>query len=400
MNEVTTTTNNQALTKRLGTVRELADRYKGLMAKVLPQHMTADRMLRVFLTAVQRDTKLLACSPMSLVACMVRAAELGLEPNTGLGLSYLVPYKGVCTLIPGYRGLVQLAIQSGAVQQVRARMVYEGDRFLYEYGLDEKLVHVPSTTPGKLTHVYSVARFVEATAAPDFDVMTRVDVDKIRTRSKAATSGPWVTDYDAMSAKTVVRRHTKALPASTDPRYAEGRRRLEGAMAVDEREASGRHFASALVVTGDASAEILNDMEAAGQAPEEEPGEDGQEAAAAEPARESVPNVPAERPPVAQPGQQTLGAVDPPKEEAPAKAPRKSLDEQRAENRATVDQTIVTIREYEDLKELETWAAGWKGSKTRTALPSALRQEVDRVLEEHRARLRAAGAQEEPGASG
>lgn len=99
-------------------------------------------------------------------------------------------------------------------------------------------------------------------------------------------------------------------------------------------------------------------------------------------------------------GQQTLGAVDPPKEEAPAKAPRKSLDEQRLENRATVDQTIVTIREYEDLRELETWAAGWKASKTRTALPSALRQEVDKVLEEHRARLREAGAQEEPGASG
>lgn len=399
MNEMTTTTNNQALTKRLGTVRELADRYKGLMAKVLPQHMTADRMLRVFLTAVQRDTKLLACSPMSLVACMVRAAELGLEPNTGLGLSYLVPYKGVCTLIPGYRGLVQLAIQSGAVQQVRARMVHEGDRFLYEYGLDEKLVHVPSTTPGKLTHVYSVARFVEATAAPDFDVMTRVDVDKIRTRSKAATSGPWTTDYDAMAAKTVVRRHTKALPASTDPRYAEGRQRLEGAMAVDEREASGRHFASALVVTGDASAEILNDMEAAGQAPEEEPSEDGQEPAGDPAARESVPNVPADRPPVAQPGQQTLGAVDPPKEES-AKAPRKSLEEQRLENRATVDQTIVTVQEYEDLAELEAWAGGWKKSKERSALPPALRQEVDKALDQQRAKLRAAGAQEEPGASG
>lgn len=113
------------------------------------------------------------------------------------------------------------------------------------------------------------------------------------------------------------------------------------------------------------------------------------------------PPPPVQAPPAAAPaGQQTLGAVDPPKEEAPAKAPRKSLDEQRAENRATVDQTIVTIREYEDLKELETWAAGWKASKTRTALPSALRQEVDKVLEEHRARLREAGAQEEPGASG
>ena len=83
-----------------------------------------------------------------------------------------------------------------------------------------------------------------------------------------------------------------------------------------------------------------------------------------------------------------------------AKAPRKSLEEQKAEARALVDQAIVTLREYTDLVELEQWAAGWKSGKARAGLAPALRQEVDKALDQHRAALRASGQQEEPGAGG
>ena len=46
--------------------------------------------------------------------------------------------------------------------------------------------------------------------------MTVEDVNKIKTRSKAGNSGPWVTDYDEMAKKTVFKRLSKWLPLSPE----------------------------------------------------------------------------------------------------------------------------------------------------------------------------------------
>ena len=46
-----------------------------------------------------------------------------------------------------------------------------------------------------------------------------MDVDQvtaIQNRSRSGKSGPWITDWDEMAKKTVVRRHRKRLPMSTD----------------------------------------------------------------------------------------------------------------------------------------------------------------------------------------
>jgi hypothetical protein len=44
--------------------------------------------------------------------------------------------------------------------------------------------------------------------------MTMAEINKIRGRSRAKSDGPWVTDFDEMAKKTVVRRLTKYLPSS------------------------------------------------------------------------------------------------------------------------------------------------------------------------------------------
>ena len=48
------------------------------------------------------------------------------------------------------------------------------------------------------------------------EVMNKDDIDSIRRRSKAGSSGPWVTDYNEMAKKTVFRRATKWLPLSAE----------------------------------------------------------------------------------------------------------------------------------------------------------------------------------------
>lgn len=199
----------------------------------LPRHLSVDKMLRLIMSAASRDAKLLACTPQSIVLAAMNASALGLEPNTPLGLSYLVPYERrardpqtgewytaavECQFIPGYRGLVTLAIQSGAVQSISARLVYDGDDFVVQYGTEERIHHVPNLTGDmddrNIVAAYAVARL--ASGAAVFDVMPRSAIDKIRARSKASKSGPWITDYAEMARKTVTKRLAKYIPMSPD----------------------------------------------------------------------------------------------------------------------------------------------------------------------------------------
>lgn len=208
----------------MDTIRALFDKAKPAIAEVLPHHLTAERVLRVTLAAVSRTPLLLQCSPQSLLQSVMVAGQLGLEPTGGvLGQAYLVPYRNSKTgkyeaqLIPGYRGLIDLARRSGNVESLSAYPVFANDTFSYQLGSEPKVEHKPtlSDDPGALVAVYAVARLTDC-SVPQIEVMSRTQVDRIRSRSKAKDSGPWVTDYEEMARKTVVRRLSKYLPMSVE----------------------------------------------------------------------------------------------------------------------------------------------------------------------------------------
>jgi recombination protein RecT len=194
---------------------------KKQVMRAIPRHMDADKLLRVAMTTIRTNSMLLKCTKQSLLACIMGAAQLGLEPEPALGQCYLVPYwnkrKSVyeATLIPGYRGYLSLARRTGEVASVSAQVVYENDRFNLEYGLNERLEHVPADGDrGEVRGAYVVFRYQDKSHS--FDYMSKADIDKIRARSQASDKGPWVTDYPEMAKKTVIRRHIKMVPLSVD----------------------------------------------------------------------------------------------------------------------------------------------------------------------------------------
>ena len=67
--------------QRVKTVRDLLMRSQAQIATALPKHLTAERMMRVAMTTIQKSPSLLAADPKSLIAAIVQASELGLEPN-------------------------------------------------------------------------------------------------------------------------------------------------------------------------------------------------------------------------------------------------------------------------------------------------------------------------------
>jgi len=234
--------------EKVANVRHLLERSKEQIQMALPRHMHVDRLIRVALTSVQRTPKLLECDQISLLAAIVQSAQLGLEPDGVLGHAYLVPYGKEVQLIPGYKGLVMLARRSGEVSSIDARVVYAGDTFRFAFGLEPKLEHVPADdhddeTPPEVTHAYAVVRLKDG--GYQFDVMTRKQIEAIRKRSRAGGSGPWVTDFDEMAKKTVLRRALKLAPMSVE---------AQRAVALDEMAEAG--ISQALGDTIDVSAHV------------------------------------------------------------------------------------------------------------------------------------------------
>lgn len=214
-------------------VQSLLTKMQPQLLKALPKHLSAERMTRIALTELRKTPKLAQCDPMSFCGAIMICAQLGLEPGGALGHIYLIPYGKQVQVVVGYKGMIDLARRSGQIVSLSAHEVHENDIFEFEYGLEEKLRHVPNMKDrGELMAVYAVAHLVGG--GHQIEVMSKSDVDKIRKRSKSASNGPWVTDYEEMAKKTVLRKLFKYLPVSIE---------IQKATSIDEQADYGNQSA-------------------------------------------------------------------------------------------------------------------------------------------------------------
>ncbi len=207
------------------TINDILKRMAPEIQRTLPNHMDVDRMAKIAVAEMRKNPKLLQASQVSLLGAIMTAAQLGLEPGA-LGQAYIIPYYNSKTkstevqLQIGYKGLLDLARRSGEIASISAHVVYANDEFDVEYGLDEKLKHVPNIDEehGEFRAVYAIATL--KSGEKQSIVMTKSDVERMRSRSKSPNDGPWVSDYDAMAKKTALKQLCKYLPASVEIRKA------------------------------------------------------------------------------------------------------------------------------------------------------------------------------------
>lgn len=203
------------------TIAHLIESQKSQLGRALPRVMDPDRFTRVLVTECKANPALMKAEPISMMAAVMKAAALGLEPGP-LGHCYLVPFKNGKTgrtdvqLIIGYKGMIDLARRSGQVSELYAEVVYEGDEFSYELGLHRTLTHKRTATSKRdhVTHSYAIAKYRDG--GFDFRVLDEIEIGARRSRSKASKDGPWVTDYDAMARKTAVRALAPYLPLTIE----------------------------------------------------------------------------------------------------------------------------------------------------------------------------------------
>ncbi len=139
----------------------------------------------------------------------------------------------------GYRGFIALARSSGELISINAQVVHRNDRFDFAYGLAERLEHVPAEGDrGEITHFYAYAKFKDG--GHHFDVLSRAEVDAVRDRSESyqayragkVEDTAWVTAYEEMGKKTVLRRIAQFLPLA-----------VQKAAAIADLYESGKHAA-------------------------------------------------------------------------------------------------------------------------------------------------------------
>lgn len=212
-------------------------RIQAEISTALPAHIKPERLARIALTEFRKTPQLANCDPKSFLGAVIQCAQLGLEPGSGLGHAYLLPFKNNkanrtdVQFIIGYRGMIDLARRSGQIVSLQAHAVYEGDHFDFAYGLDERLEHVPTddvANRGGLKAVYAVAKLKGG--GHQVEVMWKSEVDQIRSQSKGGNSGPWQSHYEEMAKKTVIRRLFKYLPVSVE---------MQRATMLDEHADSG-----------------------------------------------------------------------------------------------------------------------------------------------------------------
>ncbi|HWU35439.1 MAG TPA: recombination protein RecT [Methylovorus sp.] len=233
---------NLAEMKPKDQIAELLKRKHGEIAKMLPKHLNAERLLKVAQIAATTTPALLECEVPSLVGAIGQCAQMGLEPNTVLGHAYLVPFntkrkrgnveewvKSVQVII-GYKGLIDLARRSGQIVSISAHEVCSNDQFDLVYGLDEKLEHRPAMGErGEIIGFYAVAKLKDGGNAFEFMSMHQIEEIKLNTQSKGKY-GPWKDHFTEMGRKTVIRRLAKYLPLSIE---------FQTAAVLDQKASAG-----------------------------------------------------------------------------------------------------------------------------------------------------------------
>lgn len=188
------------------------------IAKILPQGMNADRVVKTALMAALDNPEIgTKCSPVSIYRSVMQASLLGLTVGGGNQEAYLVPHRGECTLSVGYRGWVKCARRTEGIDIIRASVVYEMDElditeFPPSVSHRPRLAEDRGALVGAIAAAYSVRD--GAHVLYDFTFVSKAELDAAQ--RQAGKSPAWSTWGDEMRKKVAIRRLCKMLPTNAD----------------------------------------------------------------------------------------------------------------------------------------------------------------------------------------
>lgn len=284
------------------TLEDLIASKRDSLAAVAAANLDVDRLVKLSQAALSRTPDLGKCTPLSVVTALMRCSELGLEPNATLAQRrmWLVPRWNTkmggleCIAQIDYRAEIQLARDTGLVEDVVADVVCANDAFTFErgdgVGTMTRFSHRPLLfgDRGAVIGYYAAARL--SGGAVQFFSMSAPEMEQFRdhyaprNREKQIT-GPWASPREnerrAMALKTVLHRLWNLLPAGKN----EAALRLQERLAEETQQDIGAIEAEVVspppgpTRTADVKAKVAAKLgKVAEHPPEEEPEEPEAEA--------------------------------------------------------------------------------------------------------------------------
>lgn len=196
--------------------------FKDELGKLLPKHLTPERMSRIAIAAITRTPALRDCDQQTFFQAILNLSQWGLEPDGRR--AHLIPFRNTkrncteCQLIIDYKGICELVMRSCLVSSIHADVVCEADLFSYDRGEIKQHVVDLRKPRGAVYAAYALVRMKDG--SEKCEVLSREEIESVRRRSRAGNNGPWVTDWNEMAKKTCFRRLSKWLSWSSEIRDA------------------------------------------------------------------------------------------------------------------------------------------------------------------------------------
>lgn len=155
--------------------------------------------------AVRSSDQLQMCQPDSIYLSALRAATLRLSCDPATGQAYLVPFKGRCTLIVGYKGLYDMAVRTNKYRYINVGPIYDG------MGVEENPITGFHTVVGQRKSSEIVGWIGAFEMLNGFAKTLYMTHDEIHahaaehSKSYGDSRSGWKTDTLAMERKTVLR---------------------------------------------------------------------------------------------------------------------------------------------------------------------------------------------------
>ena len=200
---------------------KMRKRFDELLGKRTPQFLSS-------LVSMINDNEALQeafyQSPMSVVKSALQAATYDLPIDPTLGYAYIVPFKNSvkdangnwtkkaqATFVPGYKGLIQLCLRTGAYQSVPDAVdVREGELVSYDRLTgDAKFNWIEDEDAREALPIIGYAGYFRLKNGAEKTIyMTKkqIEAHERKNRKGQSMGKGWREDFDAMAKKTVIRR--------------------------------------------------------------------------------------------------------------------------------------------------------------------------------------------------
>lgn len=189
-------------------------RFDELLGKRAPQYISAITSL-ITTDESGKMQQAFADNPMSIIQAALKIATFDLPIEPSLGFAYIVPFKNkgkmTATMVIGYKGMVQLALRTGAYSRVPDAVdVREGELVSYDRLTgDCEFNWIEDEEVREATPIIGYAAYFRLKNGAEKTIyMSRAQIEahEKKNRKGEYMGKGWRDDWDAMAKKTVLRR--------------------------------------------------------------------------------------------------------------------------------------------------------------------------------------------------